>query len=95
MLVFSILVYLIGTFCKTQLLRHHTTFKCLSHSSRKVLSRAHQVVLAEPTIDINTLPVLNEVELGVPLANSSFDQSGNKAVYHNSKTEQPVSPSLI
>lgn len=74
MLVFYVLVYLICVFfCKTQpLLHHRTPLKGLSHSSRNVLCRTDQVVLAEPTIKIDALPILNEVELGVPLANSSY-----------------------
>jgi len=51
-------------------------------------SRADQVVPAEPTIKIDALPILNEVELGVPLANSSHDQPRNKVVHHTTISRQ-------
>lgn len=96
-LVFYVLVYLTSVFfCKTQpylLLR--TPLKSLSHSSRNVLCRADQVVLADPTIKIDALLILNEVELGVPLANSSFEQPGNKVAYHTTISRQvSLSPLL-
>lgn len=37
-------------------------------------SKSDQVVLAEPTTKIDALPILNKVELGFSLVNSSFDQ---------------------
>lgn len=91
MLVFHVPVYLCFGFFSIKhnfSLHHRATLKVLSHSSRNALCRTDLVVLAETIIKTDALHILNDVELGVPLADSPFGQLRNTILFHSTISSQ-------